>query len=92
MEESCWWPPATPSSDTLKQHTVVRFDNLTTPWKLDRVVLGQGALAFKPMVDEAGYSLVINKKPLKSLHDTETKRMTDLGGIKAQWSHLGACW
>jgi hypothetical protein len=80
------------SSDALKQHTLVRFDNHGGGWKLDRVVLGQGALAFKPMVDEAGYSLVINKKPQSAFHDTETKRMADLGGIKAQWGHLGACW
>jgi hypothetical protein len=46
-----------------------------------------GALAFHPTADEAAYSFLVNQG---SLHDT-TKRMTDLGGIKAQWSHLASC-
>jgi hypothetical protein len=80
------------STDVLRNHVVVRFDNHGANFSLDRVVFGQGALAFKPMVDEGGYSFIINKKPDGSYHNTETLRRASLGGVPAKWAHLGSCW
>lgn len=82
----------TASSDLLKMHSTFRFDNHQANHHLDRVLFEPGALAYRPLVDQEGYSFIVNKKPNKDIHDTETVRRTSLGGVPASWSHLSGCW
>lgn len=79
------------SSDTARKHVIVRLDNREMKVKPSTVRLGQGALAYRPMVDQEGYSVVV-RQTKKNRPPTYTERSKTLGGIPAQWSHLGGCW
>jgi hypothetical protein len=79
------------SSDVAKKHLVIRLDNRTSQVKPATIRLGQGALAYRPMVDQEGYSFV-KRQMKKNKPPTMTERSKTLGGIPAAWSHLNGCW
>jgi hypothetical protein len=79
------------SSDVAKKHLVIRLDNRAPQVKPTAIRLGQGALAYRPMVDQEGYSF-IKRQTKKKKPPTVTERSKTLGGIPAGWSHLNGCW
>jgi hypothetical protein len=79
------------SSDVARKHLVIRLDNRAPQVKPTAIRLGQGALAYRPMVDQEGYSFV-KRQTKKNKPPTVTERSKTLGGIPAAWSHLNGCW
>jgi hypothetical protein len=77
------------SSRRLRKHGIVRIRADRNGAKVDRVLMGTGALGMAPWVDASGYALPIWQSSTKL---PKVVRRATLGGSMGTWRDVGQCF